>query len=352
MNLDVANPLADAVLLEGYALYPFRSSAIKNRYRWTFGVLAPRAWSEAGGCERWWFEAQLLVAYLPRTIAGRLRMFRIERRSGWDEGVLEVVDFDVERGDVAFERAGVTGRIVVTRVRVDDELEQVAIRVENTTPWTHLAAPRSEVIAAAFASTHLIVGVDGGELLSVIDPPAAAPQCRSVGTFPVLVARDVALCAPFAMPDFPSVAPESTGDFCDATEIDELLALRTRLLTDDEKREARVDPRIAAIVDRAAALDADAFARMHGATRDVRAGEMTPRFRPGSKVRIVRSPRRTDAQDLVYTGRIATVAELRHDVDGSVFLAVTIDDDPAAELLRWHQRFHYFSPEEIEPVPS
>jgi len=40
--------VADAVLFEGYALYPYRASSPKNQLRWQFGVLAPRGWSEGG----------------------------------------------------------------------------------------------------------------------------------------------------------------------------------------------------------------------------------------------------------------------------------------------------------------
>jgi hydrogenase maturation protease len=36
------------VLYEGYILYPYRRSAVKNQQRWTFGGLYPRAWSERG----------------------------------------------------------------------------------------------------------------------------------------------------------------------------------------------------------------------------------------------------------------------------------------------------------------
>jgi hypothetical protein len=41
--------VADAVLYEGYLLYPYRRSWGKNRVRWQFGVLAPRPWLEAAG---------------------------------------------------------------------------------------------------------------------------------------------------------------------------------------------------------------------------------------------------------------------------------------------------------------
>jgi hypothetical protein len=45
MNLELAKKIADAVLYEGYILYPYRASAIKNRQRFTFGVLMPGDWA-------------------------------------------------------------------------------------------------------------------------------------------------------------------------------------------------------------------------------------------------------------------------------------------------------------------
>jgi hypothetical protein len=47
MNLTVAEQIAKAVLYEGYMLYPYRRSAVKNQQRWNFGVLYPQAYSEA-----------------------------------------------------------------------------------------------------------------------------------------------------------------------------------------------------------------------------------------------------------------------------------------------------------------
>jgi hypothetical protein len=46
--------IAAAVLFEGYLLYPYRASSVKNRHRWNFGVLYPRAYAEAQhGTDRW-----------------------------------------------------------------------------------------------------------------------------------------------------------------------------------------------------------------------------------------------------------------------------------------------------------
>jgi hypothetical protein len=41
MNLAAVESIAKAVLYEGYILYPYRPSSIKNRQRWTFGSLFP-----------------------------------------------------------------------------------------------------------------------------------------------------------------------------------------------------------------------------------------------------------------------------------------------------------------------
>ena len=49
----VARSVADAVLYEGYVLYPYRASSRKNQVRFQWGVLAPQGFSEADGSERW-----------------------------------------------------------------------------------------------------------------------------------------------------------------------------------------------------------------------------------------------------------------------------------------------------------
>jgi len=54
--------IVDAVLYEGYMLYPYRPSSVKNRQRWTFGGVYPQAYSVAqGGAEPWIMQTQCLV---------------------------------------------------------------------------------------------------------------------------------------------------------------------------------------------------------------------------------------------------------------------------------------------------
>lgn len=68
MSLDQVKEIANAILYEGYLLYPYRQSAIKNRQRWTFGVVYPQEYSEAnGGFEPWEMQTECLVVGINTT---------------------------------------------------------------------------------------------------------------------------------------------------------------------------------------------------------------------------------------------------------------------------------------------
>jgi hypothetical protein len=83
--------------------------------------------------------------------------------------------------------------------------------------------------------------------------------------------QDLVLSSPVILYDHPEVAAESAGDMFDATEIDEILTLRTLALTEAEKREARAtDPRAAELMDRMDNLPPEMLERMHGAIRYLR----------------------------------------------------------------------------------
>jgi hypothetical protein len=211
-----------------------------------------------------------------------------------------------------------------------------------------------------------------------MDPPAeakaAASGCVNVRTWPVLAgapgARDIMLSSPIILYDYPEVAQESPGDFCDGTEIDELLTLRIMTLTDEEKREAcAADERARAIIERSDAIPPEIFERLHGAVRGFRPAEMEAFFNPpgcdapeqacvqmggaslrkGDRVRI--QPRRhADSMDLFLAGRTARVAAIHRDVDDRTYVAVTVEDDPGADLHESYGRFFYFDPEELELI--
>ncbi len=62
MNLELVEKIADAVLYEGYMLYPYRASSVKNRQRFNWGALAPESYSQAqSGTEAWEMQTECLV---------------------------------------------------------------------------------------------------------------------------------------------------------------------------------------------------------------------------------------------------------------------------------------------------
>ncbi|HMF56130.1 MAG TPA: hypothetical protein VK619_07275 [Pyrinomonadaceae bacterium] len=63
MNLQLVERIANAVLYEGYMLYPYRPSAVKNQQRWNFGALYPRNYSEAQAphTDAWSMQTECLV---------------------------------------------------------------------------------------------------------------------------------------------------------------------------------------------------------------------------------------------------------------------------------------------------
>jgi hypothetical protein len=68
----------------------------------------------------------------------------------------------------------------------------------------------------------------------------------------------------------------------------------------------------------------------------------------GSRVRLRPRDKGTDAQDMFLRDRTAIVEAVLSDVDGTTHLAVTLEDDPAGDLLQWYGRYLYFVPEEVE----
>ena len=62
MNTKLVDDIASAVLYEGYLLYPYRASAIKNKQRWNFGVLYPREYAEKqSGADAWKMQTECLA---------------------------------------------------------------------------------------------------------------------------------------------------------------------------------------------------------------------------------------------------------------------------------------------------
>jgi hydrogenase maturation protease len=83
VNLDQVEKIAEAVLYEGYMLYPYRPSSVKNQQRWNFGVLCPTSYSaQQQGTERDTMQTEILARGSSGTrLTVKVRFLQIIRRS-------------------------------------------------------------------------------------------------------------------------------------------------------------------------------------------------------------------------------------------------------------------------------
>jgi hypothetical protein len=320
---DPIRAIADAVLYEGYVLWPYRRSALKNTHRWTFGGVYPRAHAEVreAGDDPWTMQTQCLIGAPGDTrVSVGLRFLHVvwrqvvgadgrerdeltvgaERHLTWEEAVEREVALSATtlaeltegrrvpiavaagseeeplgpKGAIVRSWEPLDGALLVSAEALAPALYRMTARIENTTPWD--GGPREAALRRTFCSAHTTLRApEGGAFVSQTDPPdalqEAAEVCENRGTWPVLVgepgARDTVLSSPIILEDHPRIAPESPGDLFDGGEIDQLLILNILQLTDDEKAEARAsDPRVREILDRSEGLSPEALMRLHGRT--------------------------------------------------------------------------------------
>ena len=302
MNLDPVRKIADAVLYEGYILYPYRASSQKNQSRWQFGVVMAPGYAAADPSETSFTRAECVLEHGGQpSVRVLLRFLQVQRRTSggdtWDEAVEREVEaaadaaalfgdgvtreFTVEGGedrdeDVVRCREALAGAVTVRAAEVPGPWRalKLQVKIENRTGLGSVPPRREDALPTSLVAAHTIITAEGGKFLSMTDPPEwAAPAvagCRNEGGWPVLADPDdqVMLSSPIILYDHPELAEQSPGELYDGTEIDEILTLRTMALSDDEKAEARAtDPRAAALLDRVDSMDPQVLARLHGTLR-------------------------------------------------------------------------------------
>ncbi|HWS99728.1 MAG TPA: hypothetical protein VN256_05585 [Pyrinomonadaceae bacterium] len=254
MNLALVEKIAGAVLYEGYILYPYRPSAVKNQQRWNFGALCPQSYSEAQrGTESWTMQTECLVegsgdatldvkvrflhlasrevqAFVPGSGFRPVPQLEVNGRlhQTWQEAAEREVSLpslnlgetisEPQRLTFSFpagreiellcdEASGQTlgrihraqqsieGAVEVTAGEAREGLLKISVRILNLTALEAAGRKsRDEALMRSFVSTHTILGARGGEFVSLLDPPEAAREaaalCQNVGTYPVLVGEE------------------------------------------------------------------------------------------------------------------------------------------------------------------
>ncbi len=237
MNLESAEQIANAIMYEGYLLYPYRPSSIKNQQRWNFGVVYPRVYSQQrGGVEPSTMHTECLVAGPPqahievtvrflhllertvkvadksirasleqgaaavdRPLTGQEPGFReegMERRltsanlrlddlssrpvqmaiefPGWQS----IEDLPGQTGlEILREQRPVSGAVLISAERLEAgaaNLYKLIIHIENSTSKAAgLSERRDAVLLQSFISTHTILQAHGADFISLLETPPA-----------------------------------------------------------------------------------------------------------------------------------------------------------------------------------
>ncbi|GHH86812.1 hypothetical protein GCM10018793_60190 [Streptomyces sulfonofaciens] len=247
--LAAVEKIARTCLYEGYLLWPYRRSALKNAKRWTFGGVYPHSVAGALG-EPSRMRTEVLLESGPATsVSVQVRFLQVVHRQvyrcgpgpagareavdrltvgdtthltwqeateriwtlpPWRPGGTRVHHMDVESGtdeepllDASGRRAGLlvrswehlTARVELAAAPLSATTARVAVGVTNTTacprPVPDPRDGRDLLAPYALVSTHTVLTARAGTFASLVDPPdglrEAAADCRNEGTWPVLV---------------------------------------------------------------------------------------------------------------------------------------------------------------------
>lgn len=283
-EMESLRAVANAVLYEGYMLYPYRPSALKNqRPGWSFGTLLPPSYVATSAGESSIMEGQVLTSISAQaeiTVEARfLQLSDANNNGAVERSVLTrkcLSDLLGRHIAIPFTFQAASGALTLTAKQLPEGVAKVSLSVQNHSHSPETFSRRDDALQQALIAAHAVMIIENGEFISLLDPPeqfcGAVSQCRQTGVFPVMAGdparRNAMLLSPIILYDYPQIAPESRGDFFDSSEIDEILTLRVMTLTDAEKQEMLASAHGRDVLQRTDAATPKDLMRLHGVFRN------------------------------------------------------------------------------------
>jgi hypothetical protein len=252
MSTAAVDRIARALLYEGYMLYPYRASAIKNHQRFNWGVLYPRQYSAKQASEPWHSQAECVVVGDQSALEVRVKFLHLVERTiqqrvsaasnssrlverlevdgkvfqPWQEAVEREIGVPTAHVDslthiqvecpaeftsscseelIRNSRDETLGAISRTQQAVNLTVRvgaykdasgafRVRVGVSNLTEISTWVMNREQALLHSAISTHIVLCVTNGEFASLLDPPERlrplVQTCQNIGCFPVLVGVD------------------------------------------------------------------------------------------------------------------------------------------------------------------
>jgi hypothetical protein len=272
-----------------------------------------------------------------------------------DDNDYEVVErrISVRPGITEILYAGIHGIIEFTRSAHANGTFTIQVRILNRTqPPDRSVTKWNDILTRCLVSTHIVLRVENGEFISLLDPPAEFRQvvheCSQEGVWPVLIGapgeRTCMLASPIILYDYPRVAPVSLDDSFDDIEIDEMMLRRILSQGPEEKAETRSGNRKGVrVLDTVESITQEELHRLNGTRTD-------PDVHCGDRVRLHPHRGAADAMDIFLSGRIGIVEGVEEDFEKHVHIAVVLEDGSGWDVgvRRFPEHRFIFSPEEVE----
>jgi hypothetical protein len=318
LSESITEDIARTLLYEGYALYPYHRSAIKNQKPVPFGVVYPQEYHVHNSHAHAQMQTQCIVTGSGHLSIGlTVRFLQLQKRTidnnktnephnqgGWQKlersistGDLDVAELvkcrkefpiafcelvekkkETETGATAIiSSSAINGTLVIEASSVENvpDAFRITINITNTTPVKNaVTITRDDVFSLSFLSTHTILKTTG-EFISHQNPgewKSAIEKCFNINTWPILMdeSNRTLLSSPIILYDYPRINPLSAGDLFDSTEIEEALLLHVAMLSDDEKKRiAQSDEKLQAMLAKVSMVTPRELVSFHSVLKNV-----------------------------------------------------------------------------------
>jgi hypothetical protein len=305
----VLDKLTRTLLYEGYSLFPYHRSAIKNQKPIPFGVIYPKIYHLDNPHALTEMQSQCIVVGEPSTsVSVTIRFLHLigsdpvgdeSEEKGWQTIEREIIApnmrmddlikadketnflFDKKaddhdnpgpaRGNAILPLSG-KARIKAEAIEDIENAFRISVNITNTSLMDSCATlSRDEALKQSFLSTHIIFSATQGEFISSQFPPEsfirAMSDCQNAGTWTILVEEDnqTMLSSPIIIADYPKIHSKSKGDLFDSTEIEEALMLHFTVMSDEEKKAiGERDGKLQAMLKRVKEITPEELIGLHG----------------------------------------------------------------------------------------
>lgn len=319
--------LTKTVLYEGYSIFPYHRSAIKNQKPIPFGVIYPEEYHHYNQYAPSLMQTECVVnAESQASININVRFLHLMKteifkndnsekenhnnfnkfsHEGWQtiertisSGDIQlsellnskrtfIVDFDsVEETKYSTAEkdllkskqinsvSKINGTITLEAFTIEKQPSVFRIRVtviNNSLMNNAETALQHAAFNQSFISTNTILKITGGEFISEQNPSedfkSIISQNKNIGTWPILIeeSNTAMLSSPIILYDYPKINAQSKGDLFDSLEIEEMLILHLSAMSEEEKNNiAESDEKMRAMLDKAKQVTPEELLNLHG----------------------------------------------------------------------------------------